>query len=537
MKIPLSVVSGVIAASAAASTACGGSDRGGSTGADLASTSAVASPAEPSSVDTPAERARIRAFYEEAFYADSDVVHTFHLDTGEQVDCIDFYAQHSVKALTAAGQTVSSETPPSLPEVPATVPPPHVPSGTERLGALRFELGDDLDVDGKVRQCPAGTVAKRRPGIDQILAAGGVESFKKARASRPPPVSGSQSAFEHDCWLNNAPGNGAGFPTYNFEHAVGVVPSTSTYGLLMTTPVYAPTVVANRDEHTDSQLWAQTGSCENWYPTHGPSNQCTTGPGGNAVQSVEAGWITYTTGVAELMAFFTPDGYYTYCFAEEGGSCCPNDPADAPGKQGNDCWVEWPNAKYLLNVPYPTSAYGTAPGEISVQVWNGSQASPAAPGWWVWVNGNLLGWYPPNTFNWPAGETGAGQAGPMAYGPATYVQVGGEVYNTWPNNEHTPTSMVSDRSPAHNGYEYAAYVRNTMLIHTTSAGSTYSNAPLEYMYAPSYEGDLEDPGLCGYQSGSWTSESGSGSYHLSLGLPAGGANWGEYFYFGGGVGQ
>ena len=186
---------------------------------------------------------------------------------------------------------------------------------------------------------------------------------------------------------------------------------------------------------------------------------------------------------------------------------------------------------------YPAGSYGTTPTEISVQVWNGSQASPAALGWWVWVNGNLLGWYPPNSFNWPAGETGAGTPGPMAYGPATYVQVGGEVEDLWPGNEHTSTSMVSDWSPLNRGYEWAAYARNVMLIQTTSSGSTYSSAPLEFMYAPAYEGDNEDPGLCGYDSASWTSQYGHGSYNLSLSLPAGGASWGQYFYFGGGVGQ
>ena len=61
---------------------------------------------------------------------------------------------------------------------------------------------------------------------------------------------------------------------------------------------------------------------------------------------------------------------------------------------------------------------------MPVQVWNGAAHNPPYYGWYVYVYGTLIGWYPPNTFVWPdVGLNGYGTYGPMAYGPATYMQV------------------------------------------------------------------------------------------------------------------
>jgi len=48
----------------------------------------------------------IEAFIADNYYSDSDIQHTFHTIFGEQIDCIDFYAQHSVRMNLAAGLPV-----------------------------------------------------------------------------------------------------------------------------------------------------------------------------------------------------------------------------------------------------------------------------------------------------------------------------------------------------------------------------------------------------------------------------------------------
>jgi Neprosin len=110
-----------------------------------------------------------------------------------------------------------------------------------------------------------------------------------------------------------------------------------------------------------------------------------------------------------------------------------------------------------------------------------------------------------------------------------YLQVGGEVYDEWPNNNHTTTQMGSGIPPTSasgHGYEYAAYHRNVTYI---DSSINYHNASLQYIVTPS--GDLDEgiPGICGYEAGLF--------YTLSSSIAAGASGWGTYFYYGGGAGS
>jgi hypothetical protein len=476
--------------------------------------------------------ANVQAYLEAKYYADDEILHSFHSSRGDQVDCIAFQSQRSVRAFEAQGVTLD---PANLP--PAPSPPVDVPAA---IVAPDLPFAGQMDQDGQVRACPAGSVPAIRPTIQQIEAAGGLDAYKAGRASQRPlcgsTCSNQQSCFEHDCYLPGAQ------YSYSYEHVSGIQTSfsSSPYGMLTYMPVYKPTV-SDGGEHSVSQIWMQTGSCENWYRQPGGPQQCATGNGvqNQAVQSVEAGWLVNgTNGEPQLVLFFTADGYYSYCFAGQGGDCCPTGIPDAgPNQQGTDCWVAAPGAQYTANEALEVSNLGEVTSELAVQVWNGAAHNPPYYGWFVYINGNLIGWYPPDTFKWPAGEAGAGTYGPMAYGPASYMQVGGEVLDDWNSGgcyQHTSTGMGSGLAPPTWGYGWSSYDRNVSWI---SGSGGYAGASLEFFLAPSCMNDYSVLGVCGVDSGYWTNDCGNGFGAYSLSTTGGQSNWGTYFFFGGGENQ
>ena len=506
---------------------------------------------------------QIQAFIDASYYSTSDVRSSF-ISHGDQVDCIDFTAQHSVKAWTASGVAMPT-TLPAPPDAPPGMRPVNFPAG--------FAFEGQPDVNGHPQSCPAGQVPVSRPTVAQIQAAGGVAAFVQAQADRRRMLSGAQSPDQHDCWLNNAPGNGGVIGSndgVDWEHAAGVqttgfLPAGAPgfYGAHTVTPIYSPLMdPAGINEHTDTQFWIQSGICEDWYPTKieiaTQKNQCKTGAACTgcsgaacancAVQSMEIASFVEVGKGPRLAVFFTGDGYFmSGCFAGQGGVSCPmcpvtttafGPPSSGTLTEGTDCFVAMPGAKLKPDSPLPVntsgpagSQYGVAPFEIEFSVWNGSGTSN--PGWWIYVRTDpsgpleLIGWYPPETFKWPDGSLG-----PLSNGPATYLQAGGEVFDNWPMGSHTSTSMVSDNA-AQAGFQFAAYHRNMGYY---DANKGIHDASLGYPVAPTAEGDNGIPGVCGLFSGGWTDAAGApGGYTLSTTVPAGAPGWGQYMFFGGGL--
>ena len=310
---------------------------------------------------------------------DSDIVYSFQSKFGAIVDCIDFEAQGSVKALRAQGRATPFDKPLSgLPSSPAGIP--------TATGASDIAFHGEPDGNGNVRRCPDGTVLVTRPTVDEILAAGGLDSFL-AQRSRPP----QQSTEQYDCYYTTTAAAG-------YDHAVGYQ-HLNYAGLLKYTTLYGPSL-ANTGEHSLSQLWAMTGSCENWAP----GQACTTGANGNAVQSVEVGWMVgngNASQVAYLFAFVTLDGYLyggKSCFAGQGTipggqpCCSPN------GSMGTDCWIANPSTAqypvdFLVNEGLGTAGSlptGRPPVETSHP---GMEWDPlwGVDAWYVWIDGNLIG--------------------------------------------------------------------------------------------------------------------------------------------------
>jgi hypothetical protein len=482
----------------AASPGCGQGENGTSSARarPASDVQLAAATAQPSS----AELARIQT-YRDSLYMDSDIVYSFQSKFGATVDCIDFEAQGSVKALRAQGKATPFDKLGSLPSPPGGIAPPN--------GASDLAFQGEPDANGNPRRCPEGTVLSSRPTVAQILDAGGLDAFEAQRARLP-----QQSTEEYDCFYTTTGAAG-------FDHAAGYQ-HLNYAGLLKYTTLYGPSL-ANTSEHSISQLWAITGSCENWAP----GQACTTGANGNAVQSVEVGWMVGNGNASQipyLFAFVTLDGYLyggKSCFAGQGTlqggqPCCT-----ASGTEGTDCWIANPNgAQFLVNEALGTAGSlptGRAPVEMSFQVWNGTPYGANA--WYVWINGSLIGGYLSSIFTGQMQTTGA-----------SYLQVGGEVYDSWPGNpgSHTTTQMGSGIPPAPSsghGYEYTAYDRNVMYI---DAQENYHNASLQYIQ-DTPAGEFDSTGVCGYQAGLF--------YALSTSQAAGGSGWGTYFYYGGGPGS
>jgi hypothetical protein len=500
----------------------------------------------------------IEAYWTADFYATTDIQHSFETASGTHFDCIDFYAQNSVKTLVANGL-------PLAPPPPTSIVPPAAASA-HLQNAITGGVDGTIDSGGSVRSCPVGTVPKIRPSVAEIEAKGGVAAYKQFERNLPRPQN-AQNSVEHDCWNNNyalnfsssdlPPANycstwvsdqGAG-ACGNYDHAVGIQNgswqpsarlnghtyySSGYYGLSSITPVYHPTVDSNDFEgHVDSQLWMQTGTCDNWYNGNNARSgqQCNVGSSCTsascAVQSIELGWMANSNSSNIWgFVFFTPDGYYTGCYSYQGGSACPD---------GVQPYVEVASPYYVPNPSNPITAStpGSTPNELPLEIWNGS--AQGLPYFYVFMFGQYIGWYPNTIFNWPTGE-GSG-AGPMVDGPATYAQVGGEVFQQWPYADgaswHSQSSMCSNYPPA-DGYKYAAYQRNVAYL---DSESTFHNASLSFLQeptVPSYMGDYSSPGICGYLAGRFVTENDVAlDYAISTTTaPASGETWDTYFYYG-----
>ena len=439
--------------------------------------------------------------YLNSFYTDAAVQYSFTSVNGETIACLGI--------ADAGGPPIP---PPSLFSVPSGGNPASVTS--------KAAFDGSLDANGHVRRCPAGTVAELRPTVDEILNAGGLSAYL---AAQRPPFTHTQ---QNDCWTHLTAEAG-------YDHAAAYANNLSAAGSLTFTTVQLPNVNPN-NEHSLSEIWSQTGTCES-----APDNSynCTTGASGNAVQSLEVGWISgQDTGdcYPRLFAFITLDGYNVLnCYAHNAPldqACCPN-PNTSIG-QDTSCWIPISNPYFTMNMrldPQCTCSgsdscgscpsclpTGQAPSEVAFQVWNGTAAG--YPYWYVWVDGTLMGAYPASIF-----------AGTMQTG-ITYMQAGGEVFDSWPSNQHTLTQMGSGIAPAAetgHGYKYAAYHRNIQYLDSSGNYHTPSLSYIVDSYSP--DEDFSMPGICGYEAGLF--------YSLSSSLAAGGSSWGNYFYYGGGPGN
>jgi Neprosin len=482
------------------------------TGAIAPTSTQVGTSTADSGLDSPDE---IQSFIDHYYYQDSDIQHTFHTIFGERIDCIDFYAQYSVRATLAAGLAV----PP-----PAAPPVQNGNNAPPSLGPDAF-LGA-LDDDGQARQCLGNTVPTMRPTVADVQAAGGIPAFSATLASVRPRDS-NESKHQWDCYeIPNSTvlqqvvsGTAANnYADNNYGHSVGYQ-AVSYCGLFDYVSVNNPSLY-NTTDHSLSQVWVQTGECEMWLDTYGC--QKIEGDGLNeAVQSIETGWwvgYPFTAScdgvpgdsATHLFAYTTVDGYYQQGWLAAGCHATPGSP-----------WVAYPSSPYMIGMQL-NSTNGSPAIEMSLNVAQGS--SPEFEAWYININGYTVGWYP-----WGASGDSPGYWGSMLSN-ATYLQAGGEVFDGNQDSDWTNTAMGSGVYPTSSNYANAAYLRNLQYFSGScqNDSGTWYNASLSFISGlPSYEDDEGKEGTCGYEAGLYYQKC-----NETCDAPDG-ADWGSYLYFGG----
>ncbi|MGH7438454.1 MAG: neprosin family prolyl endopeptidase [Polyangiaceae bacterium] len=521
------------------------------------------------------ETARIQG-YLDARYKRSDVVSSFRTKFGEDIDCVDFYAQPAVKAMMARGQK-----PPIVyaSELPGAVGPlPEINSGP--LADVAFN--GQPDENGAPRKCFGASVPMVRHTVAQIKAAGGLNAYLKRRARKPPPP------------MPVVPNPAAPTDDPGYMHVVAQLGDGGApiYVGSTVTSIYQPKL-GDAGTHSLSQTWLITGSKFAPCSDNIPQGSCVQAFGGQCYQTIEVGWtvapdLNNGDAAPHIFVFSTQDGYWsTGSYNSEPGApeACwynavqagrPGLPQSAEPCNGflNDGqlvpspFVMASNAAFTPDQALPVSVVGATPVEIGFQtvdffgLWSigitlNNQGSPMgyypADTWDGGVYADMNGGFAP-----PGIETSTGA--PMNNGGQIF-QAGGEVSGpTGPENEYgltlvpftlsTPGGNPADMQMGSGiggaiGYKASAYHRNiaiSVLRNGTLISPPFTPVgignPIKAtdMNCYSYGFGLADggPQTVQLQNLGYTflqDQPGNPSSYLS---PApGGSGWGNYLYFGG----
>jgi hypothetical protein len=364
---------------------------------------------------TAAEVARIQA-YLDASYSAPDVRHSFQTKVGEMIDCIDFFAHPSVRALAAKGSPLT--TIPSPPPIPERFAPKA--SAAPKDEAWSNGYPDSLS---RPRACPKGSVPMVRQTVTDILARGGLDAFLEARERR-------RLLPTYECADR--------VETPGYAH---VVETSTTIGNIVeantTWSIYSPalTQVPGVQSHQIMQWWVMTGCGLNLPAMYGIKPTCDT-DSTKCMRVVESGLENGEFGDSNLHFVMsgTNDGYHsTLPDPVPFGYLLANNQAIA-GNQVSNNWL-----------PVYTEM------NAAVQLYQG--------GWWIgvgiryvgsdWLDWQWLAWYPTSWFTDGKMQTSVNS-----------FQVGGEVRESssqW-------ISRMGSGADAKAGYRQAAYFRDSGVL-------------------------------------------------------------------------
>jgi Neprosin len=449
----------------------------------------------------------VRQFLD-ARYRAQDVRHSFHTALGQDIDCIDFFAQPGVRALAARGQPITSI--PKLPDVPEgfRAGEPSAPADPLPPGVL---FDGSIDSNGDARSCPEGTVPEVRISAEQVERAGGVDGFRKAvhtKVAPAKPVKGGPDEYG-DC-------NGEDYPGYAHVYGQLLTPfnQTITAGSSIMS-IYGPNIPdpAAAYGHSIAQTW-MVGYTADY------SN----------AQTVETGWNVDSwvydgdTHVPHLFIFSTVDDYVTTgCYNDWDAAITGYEYDDAGALEVDDAgnplpgtcvpWIQL-SRQYTPGMALPASVVqavnphkaSTLPNELSLST------VQIAGGWWILVQVSggapaVLGFYPGKSY----------------FGAMSSYQIGGEVAASSPIGadggaenvdpfEAFAVQMGSGQKPSE-GQGYAAYHRNYGAL---VSGPTEGGSPL-----------VDDALICGTDDADYA--------YSATPKPVSQASgpWVNYFYFGG----
>jgi hypothetical protein len=433
------------------------------------------SPIAPAPVASHGDTTSVRAFLD-ARYRAQDVRHSFRTALGQDIDCIDFFAQPGVRALAARGQALTS-----IPQAPddrmGGFKPGQPMASSDPLpaGVLFDGTADD---GGSARSCPEGTVPEVRITAEQVERAGGVEAFRKAihtkvapakPKSLPGPLKGGPDEYG-DC-------NGDDYSGYAHVYGELITPFTDTLVAgTSTMSLYGPTIpdASVAYAHSLAQTWMIGYSAD------------------NNVQTVETGWNVDNwlygddTNVPHLFIFSTVDDYAsTGCYNDWDSAVTGVEYDDAGQVELDDAgnpipgtcvpWVQL-SRQYAPGMALPTSVIqavdprkpSTLPKELSLST------IQIAGGWWIFVQVSgaapaFLGFYPGNAF--PSAMNTYEVGGEVSASPPVGADGGFENVNPF---EASRVQMGSGRTPSE-GQGYAAYQRDygTLVSGPIEGGSPF----------------------------------------------------------------
>jgi hypothetical protein len=390
------------------------------------------SPAAVSSVSD-AETFRIQK-YIDSRYSAADVLHTFRTARGQQIDCVDAYAQPGMKHPAMRGKTIAT-------------PPNHASPAPSVTDSAIEPLFGGSDEDGNDRACPSGAVAIAHLDAETIKNAGGLRAYMGHRPQglKPGPIATPDSHASNYAHVEGSPSQ----------------PPPNMHGASVTFSVHKPSTSSSSD-HSLSQLWFSSGSAHYW-----DAGGCTTGATGTCYQTLETGWTVDSQlngdNAPHLFIFTTWDGYADGAYNAAMAYNYKNGVYDSFAP-----WVAYPGAPYTVGQPLTYNAVGAVPKEITLEWFSDF----GAPDWWLYVNGVPIGYYHSTLFS-------GSMADPNGWG--NHLFVGGEVY-AGPSG--TDTAEMGTGNPAEYGYPLAGYQRNVQYAGRTQGLGYWAPLLLTSWYVP-----------------------------------------------------
>jgi hypothetical protein len=248
-----------------------------------------------------ADTQRIQA-YLDSLYTKTDVVSSFRSKAGEDIDCINFYAQPSVKIEMARGHQIRM---PSSVLRASVLPPSALPPSS--ADSMAFDA--QPDESGHPRKCFGMTVPVLRTSVARIKASGGLRAY--LRRSRQPVVPPQQPP-------SGPPADSAGFMhiigTYGV-HGTGGFDGQPVLGGSATASIWQP------GPSTSGALAGGGHSLGQTWTTSLGGPFCNDSGGSNCVQTVEFGWMVSPQSCADDECV----GRYLQCADENGTEVCTPD--------------------------------------------------------------------------------------------------------------------------------------------------------------------------------------------------------------------
>jgi len=298
---------------------------------------------ESFAVESVDEFIKITDYYDK-LVRDGRVTHSFNMQNGQQIYCIDVRSQSSVRS---AGLD-----PDDIPSSPAKAPAVHDASGiNDKTGVYQagFGLDGSLDEWGCVRECPDGSFPKLIKPIETYYH---FRKFNDIFRKYPDDVS--------PAWPKISPDDNTREITHQYGIIYGNQENTGEIGDFN---LWSPKVI-NGGWFSLAQLWVARGE-------------------GNNLQTVETGWqvypLLYGNKKANLFIFYTTDGYQTGCYNLDCDGFVQTDPSVVIGGMF-DHYSEIGGDQYQVTIGFVRDGAG------------GNH-------WWLKVNDIWVGFYPTTLFD------------------------------------------------------------------------------------------------------------------------------------------